>query len=83
MKDELRTMISKWVMEDKLNDQSLGYNIRKFYWKEIHSYEHWLNEENHPIDALDYMYGGGDEDMVVGNKSIDGEEYDDSIYGPI
>ena len=80
MKDELRTMISKWVVEDKLNDQHIGYEIRKFYWKEIHSYEHWLNEENPPTDVLDYMYGGGDD---VVNKSSDGEGYDDNIYGPI
>ena len=82
MKDELRTMISKWVMEDKLNDQSLGYNIRKYYWKEIHSYEHWLNEENQPTDVLDYMYGGGDNDVVV-DKSSDEGEYDDNIYSPV
>ena len=83
MKDELRTMVSKWVVEDKLNDQSLGYNIRKYYWKEIHSYEHWLNEENQPTDVLDYMYGGGDgEDVVIG-KSSDGEEFDDNIYSPV
>ena len=83
MKDELRTMISKWVMEDKLNDQSLGYNIRKFYWKEIHSYEHWLNEDDKPQDGLDYMYWGDDNEDVVVDKSSDGEEYDDNIYGPI
>jgi hypothetical protein len=45
MKDTLRTMISKWVMEDKLNDQQIGHEIRKYYWKEIHSYEHWMNDE--------------------------------------
>ena len=88
MKDELRTMISKWVVEDKLNDQHIGYEIRKFYWKEIHSYEHWLNEDDKPQDVLDYMYGGGD-DMVIGsargqNDDVGniGEELDD-IYGPI
>jgi len=80
MKDELRTMISKWVVEDKLNDQHIGYEIRKYYWREIHSYEHWLNEENQPTDVLDYMYGGGDD---VVNKSSDGEGYDDNIYGPV
>ena len=81
MKDELKTMISKWVVEDKLNDQHIGYEIRKYYWREIHSYEHWLNEENQPTDVLDYMYGGGDD--VEEDKSSDGEEYGDSIYGPI
>jgi len=75
MKDKLRTMISKWVMEDKLTDQQVGYEIRKFYWKDIHSYEHWLNEDDKPQDALDYMYGGGD-NGVVGYPS-DGE---DEIY---
>ena len=87
MKDELRTMISKWVVEDKLNDQHIGYEIRKYYWKEIHSYEHWLNEDDKPQDVLDYMYGGGD-DVVEDNSSysddvgLSGQELDD-IYGPI
>jgi len=87
MKNELRTMISKWVVEDKLNDQHIGYEIRKYYWKEIHSYEHWLNEDDKPQDVLDYMYGGGDD--VVEDKSsysadvgLSGHELDD-IYGPI
>ena len=78
--DTLRTLITKWVIEDKFNDQQLGHQIRKYYWKEIHSYEHWLNEDEKPQDALDYMYGGGDD---VVDKSSDGEGYDDSIYGPI
>ena len=88
MKDELRTMISKWVMEDKLNDQSLGYNIRKYYWKEIHSYEHWLNEADKPQDVLDYMYGGGDNGVIGSARGQNddvgpsGQELDD-IYGPI
>jgi hypothetical protein len=88
MKDKLRTMISKWVVEDRLTDPQVGYEIRKFYWKEIHSYEHWLNEDDKPQDVLDYMYGGGD-DMVIGsargqNDDVGniGEELDD-IYGPI
>jgi len=65
-----------------LNDQHIGYEIRKYYWREIHSYEHWLNEENQPTDVLDYMYGGGDED-VEGDKSSDGEDADDNIYSPV
>ena len=88
MKDELRTMISKWVMEDRLTNQEIGYEIRKYYWREIHSHEHWLNEENPPTDVLDYMYGGGD-DVVIGsargqNDDVgpSGQELDD-IYGPI
>lgn len=83
MKDELRTMISKWVVEDRLTDPQVGYKIRKYYWKNIHSYEHWLNEETPPTDVLDYMYGGGDEDVVVKDKSSDEEEYDDNIYSPV
>lgn len=75
MKDKLRIMISKWVMEDKLTDQQVGYEIRKFYWKNIHSYEHWLNEDDKPQDALDYMYGGGDNG--VAGYSSNGE---DEIY---
>ena len=83
MKDELRTMISKWVVEDRLTDPQVGYEIRKYYWREIHSYEHWLNEENPPTDVLDYMYGGGDDEDVVVDESSDKEEYDDNIYSPV
>ena len=45
MINKLRTMISKWVIEDKLNDMQIGSKIRKHYWREIHSYEHWMNDE--------------------------------------
>ena len=58
MNDKLRTMISKWVIEDKLNDSELGRNIRNHYWKEIHTHEHWMNDE--------YEEGG---DLMVGNSS--------------
>ena len=67
MVNKLRTMISKWVMEDKLTDESLGRKIRKHYWKEIHSYEHWLNEgeemSGYGYDDASRMYDddGGDE----------------------
>ena len=46
MINKLRTMISKWVLEDKLNDQEIGRKVRKHYWKEIHSYEHWVWEDD-------------------------------------
>jgi len=46
-------MISKWVVEDKLNDMQIGSKIRKHYWREIHSYEHWLNDEG---DMSGYGY---------------------------
>jgi len=66
--DKLRTMISKWVVESKLNDMEIGSQIRKYYWREIHSYEHWMNDS--------YEEGG---DLMMGNSSIydDGE---DEIY---
>ena len=66
--DKLKTMISKWVVESKLNDMEIGSMIRKYYWREIHSYEHWMNDE--------YEEGG---DLMIGNSSIydDGE---DEIY---
>ena len=67
MINKLRTMISKWVMEEKLNDQALGHNIRKFYWKEIHSYEHWMHD--------DYEEGG---DLMMGDSRYDDGE--DEIY---
>lgn len=67
--DKLRTMISKWVVESKLNDMEIGSQIRKYYWREIHSYEHWMNDS-------EYEEGG---DLMMGGSSIydDGE---DEIY---
>ena len=47
-------MISKWVMEDKLNDQEIGRKIRKHYWKEIHSYENWLFEDDEGWSGYEY-----------------------------
>ena len=54
MINTLRTMISKWVMEDKLTDENLGRKIRKHYWKEVHSYEHWLNEGDEEMSGYGY-----------------------------
>jgi len=71
MKDTLRTMISKWVMEDKLNDQQIGHEIRKYYWKEIHSYEHWIWQ-----DGEEKLSGYGYDDASRGTYD-DGE---DEIY---
>ena len=69
--DTLRTMISKWVIEDKLNDSEIGRNIRKHYWKEIHSYEHWVWEDDEAE-----MSGYGYDDASRGSFD-DGE---DEIY---
>lgn len=64
----INTLISKWVLEDKMNDQALGQQVRKYYWREIHSYEHWLNEESEISEKAFWGYGddsrvddGGDE----------------------
>ena len=67
MINKLRTMISKWVLEDKLNDQEIGRKVRKHYWKEIHSYEHWMNDE--------FEEGG---DLMMGDSSYDDGQ--DEIY---
>ena len=76
MNDKLRTMISKWVIEDKLNDQQIGSKIRKHYWKEIHSYEHWMNEGGMS------GYGYDDASSYSEDVGLSGQELDD-IYGPI
>ena len=68
--DKLRTMISKWVLEEKLNDQQIGYKVRKHYWKEIHSHEHWIWEDDEAE-----MSGYGYDDASRGYD--DGE---DEIY---
>ena len=65
--DKLRTMISKWVVESKMNDMEIGSMIRKYYWKEIHSYEHWMNDE--------FEEGG---DLMMGDSSYDDGQ--DEIY---
>ena len=72
--EQIRTMISKWVIEDKLNDQEIGLNIRKYYWKEIHSYEHWMNDEEGD------GYGGNS--SYSNDVGLSGQELDD-MYGPI
>ena len=54
MNDKLRTMISKWVIEDKLNDMQIGSKIRKHYWREIHSYEHWMNDGEEGMSGYGY-----------------------------
>ena len=61
--NRLKTLISKWVVEDKMNDQALGQEVRKFYWKEIHSYENWLHEdiEEDTVWGSNYSDDGGDE----------------------
>lgn len=65
--NKLKSLITKWVLEDKMNDQALGQQVRKYYWREIHSYEHWLNEEDGVSEKAFWGYGddsrddGGDE----------------------
>jgi len=65
--NKLKSLITKWVLEDKMNDQALGQQVRKYYWREIHSYEHWLNEEDGVSEKAFWGYDddsrddGGDE----------------------
>ena len=65
--DKLRTMISKWVVESKMNDMEIGNMIRRYYWREIHSYEHWLNEEE---EGEMSGYGYDDASMIVTGKPL-------------
>ena len=69
MTNTLRTMISKWVLEDKLNDQEIGRKVRKHYWKEIHSYEHWIWQ-----DDESEMSGYGYDDASRGSNDDVGDE---------
>lgn len=75
--DTLGTLITKWVVEDKFNDQQLGHQIRKYYWKEIHSYEHWINEGE---DMSGYGYD--DASSYSEDVGLSGQELDD-LYGQI
>ena len=72
MNDKLRTMISKWVIEDKLDDQQIGSKIRQHYWKEIHSYEHWMNDEGGMSG-----YGYDDASSYNDDVGLSGQELDD------
>ena len=72
MNDKLRTMISKWVIEDKLDDQQIGSKIRQHYWKEIHSYEHWMNDEEGMSG-----YGYDDASSYSDDVGLSGQELDD------
>ena len=54
MINKLKTMISKWVMEDKLNDQEIGRKVRKHYWKNIHTHENWLFEDDEGWSGYGY-----------------------------
>ena len=67
--DKLRTMISKWVLEDRLEDKEIGHKIRRHYWKEIHSYEHWIWEDDEAE-----MSGYGYDDASRGYNDDGGDE---------
>ena len=64
------TLITKWLLEDKLNDQELGNKIRMHYWRNLHPREHWVWE-----DDDEEMNGYGYDDASRFND--DGE---DEIY---
>jgi len=34
---EIKQLIKSWVMVEKLNDQSLGEKIRKWFWESHHN----------------------------------------------
>ena len=70
----INVLLEEWIKTDHLNDQQLGSEVRKWYWKNEHRTEHWLIDEGHiPWDSddessvlsgqeLDDLYGdGGDE----------------------
>lgn len=73
----INTLISKWILEDHLNDQALGNKIRKHYWLNLHPREHWVWE-----DDVEEMSGYGYDDASRGHNDDDddilsGQELDD------
>ena len=42
----INTLISKWILEDRLTDQDLGTQVRKFYWTNLHEREHWIWQDD-------------------------------------
>ena len=67
----INVLLEEWIKTDHLNDQALGNEVRKWYWKNEHRTEHWMIDEgNVPWDS----------DSVGGDSSV-GDE--DDIYGPI
>ena len=79
----INVLLEEWIKTDHLNDQQLGSEVRKWYWQNEHRTEYWMIDEGYVPwwdgdgvnqakkftgeDALDYMYGGGDD--VVDNSS--------------
>ena len=57
----INTLISKWILEDHLNDQALGHKVRTHYWRELHPREHWVWEDD--VEEMGgYEYGGAFQD---------------------
>jgi len=76
----INTLISKWIIEDKLNDQDLGNKVRAWYWTQDHSKEHWFFETQ--LKTLDeeikVRWLGGDDHS---NNSSRDDEWDDTEDG--
>ena len=71
MINKLRTMISKWVLEDKLNDQEIGKKVRKHYWRELHPREHWVWQDD---ESEMSGYGYDDASSGVSSQGLSGQE---------
>jgi len=54
MNDKLRTMISKWITEEHLNDQALGEKVRHWFWREGKTTEHWLYDDEEEMSGYGY-----------------------------
>ena len=56
-------LLDKWLRADKLNDQEIGAQVRKWYWKNEHRTEHWMIDEgNVPWDSDDVGESRGYDD---------------------
>ena len=67
----INVLLDKWLKVDKLDNNTLGDKVRKWYYKNEHRVEHWM------IDEGNIPYEEGGDLMEGGFRYDDGE---DEIY---
>lgn len=69
MKPTVEHLISKWILEDHLNDQALGHKVRTHYWRDLHPTEHWVWEDEreglsgYGYDDASRVYEDGEDEI--------------------
>ena len=63
---DIKTLINKWITEDKLDTMEIGMKVKNWFFRTQQTTEHWLWED-------DWDGGDGDDN----NSSFMVEGYDD------